>query len=388
MNLMHQQQGQNMGSRLNFGLIPFWEGLQKSSGVKRVYPFELEARRNLQLRQIVPTAVALELTAAYSSDEYQFITPPPGASEWANSLGEGKIRVVQAALGGYKPSDILEIGGGSTWVASRLRELYGPCSYLIVDPSVRDAAEGVEILRDYFPATKIEARTFDLVVGFNVLEHVPDPLEFLKSIRKQLTREGRVLLTFPDCERQIRAGDLNVFVHEHLSYFTRASVHWLAANSGFEIDLLNSSNDLFTLLLRVDDGQKMVNELDESHLLKRCSEAVEKLMHETVARIRSVLNQEESVAFHGATPGLNTFFHLTGLGHHPGIRVYDGDSSKAGKYLPACERPVELAGENGYRNSSLLVVSAMSFYEQISQFAMDIGGYKPECVVPLTGGGI
>jgi SAM-dependent methyltransferase len=388
MNLMHQQLSQHMGSRLNFGSIPFWEGLQTSAGVKRVYPFELEARRNLQLRQIVPTAVALELTAAYSSDEYQFITPPPGASEWANSLGDGKIRVVQAALGGYKPSDILEIGGGSTWVASRLRELYGPRSYLIVDPSVRDAAEGVEILRDYFPATKIEARTFDLVVGFNVLEHVPDPLAFLHSIRKQLTREGRVLLTFPDCERQIQSGNLNVFVHEHLSYFTRESVDWLAANSGFETILLTSSNDLFTLVLRIDDEKKVVRELDESPLLKRCAEAIESMRDVNVARIRTILDKGESVAFHGATPGLNTFLYLTGLGNHSGIRVFDGDSSKAGKYLPAFERPVEFAGASGYGKSSLLVVSAMSFYEQISQFAMDIGGYKPECVVPLTGGGI
>ncbi len=388
MNPMSPQLTQQPDLRLNFGRIPFWEGLQTSPGIKRVSPFELEARRNFLLRQIVPTTEAVQLTEAYSSDQYQFLTPPPGASAWANNLGTRNIRIVQAALGDSKPSDILEIGGGSTWVASRLLELYGSRNYLIVDPSVRDVAEGVEILRDYFPSAQIAERTFDLVVGFNVLEHVPDPLAFLQSIRKQITLEGRALLTFPNCERQLQTGDLNVFVHEHLSYFTRASVEWLAANSGFEIISLTSSNDLFTLVLRIEDEQKVVNELDEAFLLKCCADAIGRQMSETATRIRTVLDGKGTVAFHGATPGLNTFFHLTGLGGHPGVRVYDGDASKAGKYLPACVRPVELAGECGYRNNSLLVVSAMSFYEQIRGFAMGKGGYDSACVIPLSEVGI
>lgn len=371
---------------VTFESIPFWEGLQSSPGVSRTSQFSVIAEINQPIRQFHTKQAINNVVEAYQSDEYQFITPPPGASAWANSLGERSIRAVNQLVGDTYPKNILEIGGGSTWIAQRLQESYHSDSYVLVDPSVRDSAKEVEVIRDYFPNQKLVDRHFDLILGFSVLEHVPDPLHFLCSIRKQLTTNGKVVLIYPDCESQLRQGDLNSLLHEHLSYFTEASSRWLASASGFKVISLSSKNDTFTLALELCAGESVTNNsLDESELLLQSAEMFQNLQVVTGRKIRSYLEDGKKVAFHGATNGLNTFFFLTGLGEEPNIRLYDGDESKEGLYLPASSIPIISPRDPSYSDNSLLIVSANSFFEQIKQFATEKAGFDSTQLLPLLG---
>jgi hypothetical protein len=69
----------------------------------------------------------------------------------------------------------------------------------------------------------------------------------------------------------------------------------------------------------------------------------------------------------GAVNGLNTFFYLTGLGQHPNIRLVDGDDTKAGRYLPACEQAVALPAAEVYAEAGVIYVSAATFFDEIRQ---------------------
>ena len=372
---------------VTFDSMPFWEGVEESSGVRRTLPFVLTAAIDSPIRQITSERIITEVVNAYQLDEYKYITPPPGASAWANSLGERSVRAVESAIGKGCPNNILEIGGGSTWVAGRLRERYNAKSYSLVDPSVRDSAEGIEVIRDYFPNSQLAGRLFDLILGFSVLEHVPDPLHFLCNIRKQLTGGGKVVLIYPDCEDQLRRGDMNALLHEHLSYFTEASSRWIASVAGFNVISLDSKNDLFTLVLESRPGDSVAcPTLDESGVLLHSATMFQNLLTNTANKIRQGLEGGQHVAFHGATQGLNAFLCMTGFGDHPNIHLYDGDTSKEGRYLPACTGPIMSPMDKSYAKNSLLVISAMSFHEQIKQFAVEKAGFEHSRLLPLTGG--
>jgi SAM-dependent methyltransferase len=371
---------------ITFNSFPFWKGVQKKSGVTRAIPFVLAASIEGPIRQVTSGQVVDDVVKAYESDEYNFITAPPGASAWGNSLGERSVKAVEKAVGPSRPKNILEIGGGSTWVARKLQERYLPDSYLIVDPAIRETAEGVEIINDYFPNRQLTERRFDLVLGFSVLEHVPDPLNFLRNIRKQLTDNGKVILIYPDCERQLRRGDLNVLVHEHLSYFTEASSRWLASAAGFDVLSLGRENDAFTLCLRAHASNvDSPPNLDESGLLLQSANSFQTLLTITAQKIEQHLGNNQFVGFHGATPGLNSFLHITGLGDHKNIRLYDGDASKEGRFLPACSTPIFPPTEKSYAENSVMVVSAMSFFEQIEKFATEKARFDASRLIPLIG---
>ena len=133
---------------VSFDSMPFWEGVQKAPGIRRTLPFLLTTTIGSPIRQIISEQVITDVVNAYQSDEYKFITNPPGVSAWANSLGERSVMAVENVIVVDYPKNILEIGGGSTWVARRLCERYTPETYSLVDPSVRDQAEGVEVIRD------------------------------------------------------------------------------------------------------------------------------------------------------------------------------------------------------------------------------------------------
>jgi hypothetical protein len=293
---------------------------------------------------------------------------------------------VEKVVANGHPKNVLEIGGGSTWIARRLRERYSPEIYVIVDPSVRDSAEGVEVILDYFPNPQLARRRFDLVLGFSVLEHVPGPLNFLCNIRRQLATNGKVILIYPDCERQLRRGDLNVLVHEHLSYFTEVSSRWLASAAGFDVLSLTRENDTFTLVLGAHSGDADASQkLNEFQLVLNSAEAFQNLLANTAGKISQYLESGRHVAFHGATPGLNTFLFATGLGVHKNIRLYDGDASKEGLYLPACPTPIMSPTDGSYAENSIVVVSAMSFFDQIEKYAIEKAGLDSSQLMPLTG---
>ena len=375
----------NINKKITFNSIPFWTGVQKKPGVRQALPFVLTTMIDSPISQTTSEKIKTDVVHAYQSDEYTFITPPPGASDWANSLGESYVSAVKNAIQNDSPRDILEIGGGSTWIASRLRQTFSTSSYVLVDPSVKDSATGVEVVLDYFPSSPISDRYFDLVLGFNVLEHVSDPLSFLRNIRRQLSDSGRVILVYPDCERQLIRGDLNVLIHEHLSYFTEQSSRCLAAAAGFTVLSLCSENDAFTVVLEAGSSHvEEVQQLNEFDLLKTSDEAFKNVLKNISDVIRQQLNNGQYVGFHGATPGLNTFLYITGIGDHQNIRIYDGDLSKVGLYLPACSNPIMSSLDGSYDENSLLVISAMSFHEQIRKFALENAGYDSLHVLPLA----
>jgi len=297
------------------------------------------------------------------------------------------LKAVEKLIGdGVPPRNILEVGAGSTWVASKLQERYNTDSYVIVDPTVQESGEEFEIIREYFPSQEIENRRFDLILGFSVLEHVPDPVLFLSDMLKYLTSDGMVMLVYPDCEAQMLQGDINVIIHEHISYFTKASTRWLASTCGFEIKCMDSENDCFTLVLApaLDENDSKVD-FDDADLLAKGGESFRCLFENLKNKVSSLLESGRTVGFHGATNGLNIFLHLTGLGDGSGIYIYDGDKSKEGLYLPACNSPIMLPTDRTYSAHSLMVISAMSFFDSISSFVINEAGYDRSKLLPLVG---
>lgn len=113
----------------------------------------------------------------------------------------------------------------------------GVKNILGVEPSRNVAEEaakkGVQVLVDFFGvalARKIiaEKGKADLVLGNNVLAHVPDLNDFVGGVKLLLKEDGIATFEFPHLQNLIEQNQFDTIYHEHFCYFSAIAIEALA----------------------------------------------------------------------------------------------------------------------------------------------------------------
>jgi 2-polyprenyl-3-methyl-5-hydroxy-6-metoxy-1,4-benzoquinol methylase len=98
---------------------------------------------------------------------------------------------------------------------------------------------GLQILPQPWEKAAFPEKEFDVVTAFYVIEHLPDPLAFLREVRKIVRPGGMIVLRYPHTTpiKDILSimGIKNRLYHLpfHLSDFSPASIHRALAETGF-----------------------------------------------------------------------------------------------------------------------------------------------------------
>jgi SAM-dependent methyltransferase len=80
------------------------------------------------------------------------------------------------------------------------------------------------------------AEDFTVITLIHALEHFPDPLAILKTVRSKLTPGGRLIVEVINFE----LNPFDLLIADHLCHFTRDSLSRLVHRAGFEIERLAS----------------------------------------------------------------------------------------------------------------------------------------------------
>ena len=105
-----------------------------------------------------------------------------------------------------------------------------------VDPSPlakRASAQYGSAHNEFYPSKKEATSGVDLFLNYDVLEHVPNPLQTLQYIYDDLNVDGLLVFSVPDCSKSIEKGDISMCIHEHLNYFSEGSLKKLVEGAGF-----------------------------------------------------------------------------------------------------------------------------------------------------------
>jgi SAM-dependent methyltransferase len=137
---------------------------------------------------------------------------------------------------------ILDAGcgtGGNLYMLSRYGSVYG----VEMDGTARDFATARQIgtiasgsLPDNLPFTE---KSFDLVVIFDVLEHLDDDVESLRTLRSQLKPGGFLLVTVPAYRFLWSRHDE---IHHHRRRYTARELRKTIENTGYNISKLTYFN--------------------------------------------------------------------------------------------------------------------------------------------------
>lgn len=124
-------------------------------------------------------------------------------------------------------SNIVEIGCGKGTFLEILRNTgrYNICGY---DPAYEGESEYVK--KCYYPP-KGEYAKADLFVMRHVIEHVPDPLNFLKNISIANENSGKIYIEVPDIGWIFNTGAFWDISYEHCNYFSVPSLQRIIPSS-------------------------------------------------------------------------------------------------------------------------------------------------------------
>jgi len=349
--------------RVDLGDLPVWHGVQETPALICA-PFALAAD-DMGLIRLDSPETSARTVEGYGGDDYRFPTSPPGSSAWGDNLAHRSLDGLARLVGRLDGLRVLEIGGGTLYCARHMVAQMGAQEVTLIDPAAREEADGdrLRVRREYFsPEAAIESPR-DLIVSFNTLEHVPDPIGFLRAAQAHLAEDGRLFLKVPDCGHSLAGGDLGMCTHEHLTYFTSRSLDTLLRATGFERVAEANYLGALQILARKAPADPKARCKETDMLLARFAE----LSTAHMDRLTGYGDRHRGrrAAFIGASVGLSNVLHLSRIADMLEIEIYDGDSLKTGHYLPGCDRPIQLTDDPGLEAHDVIFVTPVNFYDEI-----------------------
>ncbi len=114
---------------------------------------------------------------------------------------------------------------------------------------------GLDIETSFFQSEHYEKR-FDIVTFIHVIEHIPDPVGFVKEVGKVLKKDGYIFFETPNLwSPKIGRITAALFASPHLAIFSPKSVPLLLEKAGFELIRLEANRNLRVLAKRKGKSQ-------------------------------------------------------------------------------------------------------------------------------------
>lgn len=197
----------------------------------------------------------------------------------------------------------------------------------------------------------------DLIIGNNVLAHVPDIKDFVAGIKNALNEMGTVTMEFPHLLNLLKYNQFDTIYHEHFSYISLLFAKRLFEESNLEIyDVEKLSTHGGSLRIYAKHmGNKNIKvcgsvaeilkeELEYGLDDKTCYEAfnhrVENLKIDIIEKLYSIKKHGKKIVAYGAAAKGNTLLNYCGIKNDVIDYVCDASPYKQGLLLPGSLIPI------------------------------------------------
>ncbi|MBA4067505.1 MAG: hypothetical protein C0501_28105 [Isosphaera sp.] len=179
-------------------------------------------------------------------------------------LYTGRARFLNDQLRRFRPEarTLLEIGGGMGEMARKVLELTPIREVVLIEQQpVPLQTPGVRVVNAVFEEYE-SAEPADVVLAFEVLEHITDPLRFAAKVREVLAPGGLFVFSTPNVggfELATLGARSNTIMFDHVCLYTPRSAEALLARAGLEVADLQTPGEFDVQSVR---GQYEAGNLD------------------------------------------------------------------------------------------------------------------------------
>ena len=212
---------------------------------------------------------------------------------------------------------------------------------------------GVETAREL----AAKGRRPDLLIGNNVLAHVPDINDFVGGLKVLLGPTGVATMEFPHLMRLMAFNQFDTVYHEHFSYFSLTTVAQIFSKHGltlFDVEEISTHGGSLRICVRHDgDASKPVTERLTALRTKEAREGFATLNHylsfsegvnETKRALLEFLikakREGKKVVAYGAAAKASTLLNFCGVRTDLVDYLVDRSPYKQGHWLPGVHIPI------------------------------------------------
>jgi len=274
------------------------------------------------------------------------------------------VDMITERLGLNSVSHVIEIASNDGYLLQYFQEKQIPS--LGIEPTGNTACaarkKGIAVVIDFFGVRLArelasEGKKADLIVGNNVLAHVPDINDFVCGLKILLKERSVISMEFPHLMKLVENGQFDTIYHEHFSYFSLFTVQKIFASHNlvlFDVEELpthggslriyakhaeDNSHDVSVNIDRVLDREADAG-MRELPYYRNFQKQADQVKHELLAFLLDQKRLGKNVIAYGAAAKGNTLLNYCGVKKDLINFVVDASPHKQGKFLPCSHIPV------------------------------------------------
>lgn len=263
-----------------------------------------------------------------------------------------------------KQSKVIEIASNDGYLLQYFKEKGIPTLGIEPTANTAKAAEekGIESVVDFFGVRLAETLSqkgiqADLLLGNNVLAHVPDINDFVAGMKIILKTDGIITMEFPHLMQLVENNQFDTIYHEHFSYLSFHTVKQIFESKGlalFDVEELSTHGGSLRIyakhkennLLTISSNVQALLDKEEAGGITQLSyynNFQQKALNIKLDLISFLTEQKrlgKKVVAYGAAAKGNTLLNYCGIKNDLVDFVVDANPQKQNKYLPASHIPV------------------------------------------------
>jgi SAM-dependent methyltransferase len=346
----------------------------------------------------------------------EFVSPDSIFSEYAyfssysTSWVEHARRYAQMAIQRFDlgaNSKVMEIASNDGYLLQHFVAAGVPV--LGIEPAANAAKVAVEkgvpttvrfFGRDSADAIAREHGQPDLLLGNNVLAHVPDLTDFVAGMKRLLAPGGVITMEFPHLERLMAENQFDTIYHEHFSYFSFVAVEKVFAHHGltmFDVEELPTHGGSLRIFARHVENTALhvgprvqalrQHEIDDGFLTLARYVGFDAQVKATKRKLLAFLieakNQGKKVVGYGAPGKGNTLLNYCGIRTDFLDFTVDANPYKQGKFTPGTRIPILAPEAIRAARPDYVLILPWNLKDEISTAGAYIAEWGGRFVVPI-----
>lgn len=331
-------------------------------------------------------------------------------SSFSKSWLEHARRYVDMAVPRLKlthDSRVIEIASNDGYLLQYFKEKGIPSLGIEPSKTVAKAAieKGIDTWIKFFGVTTAheiaeKKLTADLIIGNNVLAHVPDLHDFVGGLKIALKSTGVATFEFPHLLRLLEQNQFDTIYHEHFSYFSLLAVEKIFAGHGlviYDVEELpthggslrlwvrHAENAALPVTARVSElrFREKTARLDEPATYRRLAENAERVRADLLEFLKGAKEQNRTVVAYGAPAKGNTLLNFCRVDNGLIRYTVDANPHKQGCYLPGSRIAIQAPEIIFETRPDYVLILPWNLKDEIVRQMAGIGAWNGKFVVPI-----